>query len=263
MIAGFLTVFGGTGVYANCTNSTAIWSNEGQGVRHIVYGTDGINYGSNIYFEEWRGSQLAWRARGSVTCSNGASTCYGMVRNASGLTGDDETTDVVLETIDADSDGLADWVIFAGLGQKLYYTNGADVNWFNGFQPGNQERVLLPNIYKFLSCRKDKAVQEADTMVEVPEVEIVGAMYAIPAFCARYKTSGSLTPNDLTQDGVWYLDNTKYVGSEFGCKIVSKTETQLNLSCEGEGEHYDTSQNYSMDGLIMRVGDVNLYPCKR
>ncbi|UVC12325.1 hypothetical protein IHQ71_29300 (plasmid) [Rhizobium sp. TH2] len=72
---------------AACTNKTAIWAYEKNGTRHVVYGTDGVDYGSSVYFEEWRGNKLAWRASGAATCSNGAVICSVTVKNASGLSG--------------------------------------------------------------------------------------------------------------------------------------------------------------------------------
>ncbi len=137
-----------------CEQKYGIWATEADGVRHVVYGSDGVAYNSNVYFEEWRQSKLAWRASAKITCSNGAVTCYALVENASGLPGDDSTTDVVLEEIDENADGLPEWVVFAGLGQGLYYSGGAKVEWFNGFGPTEYDRITMPNIYRFLDCRE-------------------------------------------------------------------------------------------------------------
>lgn len=156
-----------------CEQDNAIWANQANGVRHIVYGTNGIRYGSEVYFEEWRQSKLAWRAKAVVTCSNGASICYAMVENASGLAGDDANTDIVVEEIDEDSDDLPEWVIFAALGQNLYYSGGAKVEWFNEFIPAEDDRVTMPNIYQFFDCREPgelklyrPAGESADTFLE-------------------------------------------------------------------------------------------------
>jgi len=145
---------------ATCTDKRAIWENDMGDTRHIVYGTEGVNYFSTIYFEEWRGGKLAWRGGGEITCSNGASTCYGLVRNN---LGDDGITEAVLERIDADGDGVADWVIFAGLSQALWYNEGLKVTWFNGFKPEDpSDRIQASNIYRIAGCR------EMDALVLTP-----------------------------------------------------------------------------------------------
>lgn len=46
-----------------CEQDYAIWVSEADGVRHIVYGSEGVRYYSNVYFEEWRQSRLAWRSK--------------------------------------------------------------------------------------------------------------------------------------------------------------------------------------------------------
>ncbi|MDP3526103.1 MAG: hypothetical protein Q8S27_16120 [Hoeflea sp.] len=137
-----------------CEQDYAIWVSEADGVRHIVYGSEEVRYYSNVYFEEWRQSKLAWRSKGMVTCSNGAVICYANVENASDLGGDDATTSVVIEEIDENADGLPEWVVFAGLGQSIYYDGGAKVEWFNGFGLPEDDRVTMPNVYRFLSCRE-------------------------------------------------------------------------------------------------------------
>lgn len=145
---------------AACTDKRAVWEHRYDGTRHVVFGTEGINYGSEIYFEEWRGDKLAWRGSGTVTCSNGASTCYGLIRN---MLGDDGITESVLESIDENQDGVAEWVIFAGLGQALYYSDGLKVEWFNGFKPDDpSNRIQASNIYKLAGCRETDAVKLAD-----------------------------------------------------------------------------------------------------
>lgn len=139
-----------------CTDKRAVWEHDMGEVRHIVYGTEGVNYFSKIYFEEWRGGKLAWRGRGEITCSNGASTCYGLVRNN---LGDDGITEAVLERIDTDGDRIDDWVVFAGLSQALWYSEGLKVDWFNGFKPEDpSERIQASNIYKLSGCRDTDAL---------------------------------------------------------------------------------------------------------
>jgi hypothetical protein len=145
-------------VDAACSDKRAIWEHSfDDGNKHVVFGTEGINYFSTIYFEEWRGGKLAWRGTGSITCSNGASTCYGMIRNN---LGDEGITEAVLETIDENRDGIADWVIFAGLSQALWYNEGLKVEWFNGFKPEDvSDRIQSSNIYKLAGCRETDALK--------------------------------------------------------------------------------------------------------
>ena len=138
--------------WAGCSDKRAIWSHDMGDIKHVVFGTEGVDYGSKIYFEEWRGGKLAWRGGGEVTCSNGASTCYGLVVNH---IGDGNTTDVVLEQIDENKDGVADWVIFAGLSQALWYSEGLEVEWFNGFKRQDpSDRIQASNIYALSGCRE-------------------------------------------------------------------------------------------------------------
>ena len=138
---------------SQCTDDTAVWSVEHAGITHLVYGLDGF-YFSTVYVEEWRESKLAWRTKSQVTCSNGVSTCYLMVDNAvPDDNGETSTTDVVIEAIDDNHDGLSERLILAGLYQSLHYAGGAKVEWFNGFKPVEDERPTAPNIYKFLKCQ--------------------------------------------------------------------------------------------------------------
>jgi hypothetical protein len=138
--------------WAACSDKRAIWTHDMGYIRHVVFGTEGVNYGSKIYFEEWRGGKLAWRGGGEVTCSNGASTCYGLIVNH---IGDGNTTDVVIEQIDENKDNIADWVIFAGLSQALWYSEGLEVEWFNGFKREDPaDRIQASNIYKLSGCRE-------------------------------------------------------------------------------------------------------------
>ena len=137
---------------AGCTDKRAIWTHDMGDTRHVVYGTEGVNYFSKIYFEEWRDGRLAWRGGGEITCSNGASTCYALVGNHMG---GGNTTEVVVEQIDENRDGIADWVVFAGLSQALWYSEGLEVAWFNGFKREDpSDRIQASNIYKFSGCRE-------------------------------------------------------------------------------------------------------------
>mgnify|MGYP003658993562 CR=1 FL=1 len=114
---------------------------------------NGLSYGSDLTIEERRNGKVAWKAHGFVTCSNGASICYAIMDNNSGLDGNDKTTDVILETINQDDRFVPQWVILAAHAQRLWYNNGLKVEWLNGFHPEDEyERVTAPNIYERMAC---------------------------------------------------------------------------------------------------------------
>lgn len=140
-----------------CEDRKAIWANDGDGSRYIVYGPFGIVNG-DVFFENWRGNRLAFRVKGSVNCSNGVSLCVlSLADNSEAAAGNGEMkeTEVAVETIDDNGDGLSEYAVFASLSQTLYYAEGLkNVEWFNGFVPNLSEPVVLPNVYKFFGCRK-------------------------------------------------------------------------------------------------------------
>src|SRR5262245_34997729 len=99
---------------SQCDEANAIWATEQDGVRHVLYGSEGLSNGSRVSIEEWRKAKLAWRAQGTVICSV-QSICYLVVDN--NLKSPDRETEIIMETIDNDGDELADWVVLAALGQ--------------------------------------------------------------------------------------------------------------------------------------------------
>jgi hypothetical protein len=168
---------------AHCAAKAGIWADRADGgVRTIVYGTNGLIYPSDIYFEEWRGNKLAWRIKGQLECSNGVSTCYAAVGSkgdgVSAPTGEGAKAEgddappmshAVLETIDENDDGMAEFAVFAGLSQILHYDGGANVEWFNGFAPEANDLPASPaNIYKFMGCR---ATEELE-LLEAPRTQL-------------------------------------------------------------------------------------------
>lgn len=246
-----------------CDNARAVWANEKDDVRQVIYGTDGLNYGSTIYLEEWRKGELAWRANGRTTCSNGASICYAMLEDMSGKTGEDATTDVVVETIDADEDGLDDWVVLAAAGQNLYYSGGLKVTWYNGFDNATDDRIVSKNVFKFLSCRKAKEVvlfEPAKTNVD----ELTGALYASPDVCDQYRSTGALTPTEPGRnDGLWWMDDRKIVGHEMDCKIISWLTDTLRARCELDGETTIENYPFRTKGKSREIMSQTLQLCNR
>ncbi|MEW9837991.1 hypothetical protein [Mesorhizobium marinum] len=250
---------------AQCKNETAIWATERDGIRHVVYGSNGVTLSSRVLFEEWRNSKLAWQVSASVTCSNGHSICRVMVPNASGLPGDAGQTVAIVEEIDQDGDGLSEWVVFAALGQMLYYAGGAKVVWYNDFKPGEFDRILIPNRYRFLACR-DGGVPISDAEGADEPDTFVGSLFGIPELCRGFLASGKLVPDhDLSknfQDGLWFMDDARIVGWEFGCDIEAKHSNKLDLKCYGEGDEWTESRSYSEFGPDTRkVGEVVLRRC--
>ena len=155
-----------------CTNADAVWSHAGSDHQTVFYyfqrpgeGTINTSTAGSLRIEQWRGSKLAWRQNGRWAYSNG-NPVLSVTMEANGY-GDNQATDrdqnqgeapeayAVMETIDANADGLSDWIILAGLNQATYYSGGAKVEWFNGFVPDKDARQILPeNIYRFLACKK-------------------------------------------------------------------------------------------------------------
>jgi hypothetical protein len=246
-----------------CDNAHAVWASEKDDVRQVIYGTDGLNYGSTIYLEEWRQGKLAWRANGRTTCSNGASICYAMFEDMSGKTGEDATTDVVVETIDADEDGLDDWIVLAAAGQNLYYSGGLKVTWYNGFDNVTDDRIVSRNVFRFLSCRTAKELvlfEPAKTDVD----ELTGALYASPDVCDQYRSTGALTPTEPGKsEGLWWMDDRKIVGSEMDCKIVALSNDTLRARCELAGKTSIEDYPFRTKGKSREIMGQTLQLCNR
>jgi hypothetical protein len=246
-----------------CDNARAVWANEKDSVRQVIYGSDGLNYGSTIYLEEWRDGKLAWRANGRTTCSNGASICYAMFEDMSGKTGDDALTSAVIESVDADEDGVDDWIILAAAAQTFYYSAGLKVTWYNDFDNPNEERILPRNVFKLLSCRNAKEV----VLFEPPKTdvdELTGALYASPDVCDQYRSTGALTPTKPgTNDGPWWMDDRKIVGHEMDCKIISFSTDTLRARCELDGETTVENYPFRTKGKTREIMSQKLQLCNR
>lgn len=246
-----------------CQKKNAVWVNERDGVRYVIYGTDGFEMFSAVNLEEWRDDKLAWRAKANVTCSNGVSVCYLLIENASGLSGDDATTSIVVEQIDEHGDGLSEWVVLAGMDSALWYSGGAKVEWFNGFKPKTtDERVIAPNIYSFESCHEAAITTQEDT----PKREVSGQLFGIPDLCKAYLREGSLiadtTADGRANDGLWWLDDKNLVGWEFECDVTNRTNDSLSLSCSGEGETWEENRKLRKGNGWIEVSGVRLNSCR-
>jgi hypothetical protein len=204
-----------------CTNTDAIWEAKGDKLRYVVYGTDGLNYFSVAFLEEWRGDKLAWRTTGRVSCSNGASICYLLLDRADG---GEKSIEIIMEGIDVEGDDLTDWIVFAALGQSLWYEGDPKVKWYNGFVPAEGERIIPPNIYRFSACRSEALVPEP------------AELFALPALCEQYKATGKLEPDPSSQppETYWWMRGTQITGAAGACEVksfnMSRTAT---TSCAG------------------------------
>lgn len=237
-------------VAAACDKSNAQWVSEGK-TRYVLYGTQGVDYLSHLFIEEWREGQLAWRGRGRVTCSLGVIVCYALMSMDSPPSdGQPATTMSVVEVIDENDDGLPEWVVFAGLAQQLFGNGGLKVKWFNGFKPdGESPDVVAPNIYKLDGCRPPRQK---------------GGIYGVPELCAAYRRDGSLTPDPIfgTSDGTWWMDDTVVVGQDGSCDILDKdSDGTIVLAC-GWGADEEETRKYREVGQTRYLNDIALTVCK-
>lgn len=201
---------------AECDDTTAIWATaEDDGVRHLLYGTSSITMWSGIFIEEWRSGKRAWRTKAAwATCSNGEVTCSVQFSDE---TSSDGGASAVIERIDEDRDGLAEWIVLAGLREELYYGGGAAVEWDEGFRPedddGMSERAVpSSNAFKFFACRKDPVAMDKTTLFGADEV------------CHKYRESGSLEPDPTfpsAPDAIWWMTGSVIKGAEFNCSVAS------------------------------------------
>jgi hypothetical protein len=240
---------------APCDDYRAIWANDGpDSVRHVIYHVDtngevdqdAPTFGY-LFIEEWRERKLAWRTAAPVTCSNGVSTCYALVRTADlhgASSGDDEprssdsdqdaepATNTIIEMIDENADKLSEWVVLAGLGQELYYSGGAKVEWYNGFKPEQGERATAPNHYRYAGCRTAPVLPEKSSL------------FVKPAVCDYYRKTGSLDPGEDFKPypgSIVWMKGNEIGGGNLKCKIRS-------FSPAGDAVTADCSDWLSHDG---------------
>jgi len=257
-----------------CDDDRAIWAHDGSdGVRHIIYRVvgdelpDDVSSFGYFFIEEWRKGKLTWRTTATLTCSNGASTCYVPVplagfdggaetdpQDADPAAGDqngDASTDTIIETIDGNGDDVSDWVVLAGLGQELYYSGGARVEWYNGFKPEEYERLTAPNQYKYAGCRTDRVLPEKSSL------------FVKPGICDYYRKTGSLDPGKDFKPHpgkiVWMKGN-EIGGGNLKCDIVSFNEGgTISASCaEGAGKTSEPTTfrfAYGWDHVVLDNGD--------
>lgn len=261
------------GAHARCNDEHAIWeaSSDG-GVRHtLVIRSDDQMFGFVARIEEWRNDRLAWRVQGTILCSNGDVTCRLDIPNM--MDPDDPNKDeedyatAIVERIYEDSDDNAEWIVLAGLHQKLYYSGGANVEFVNGFsREYEDERIVAPNVYKFSGCREASSAPKTGS----PSQQIVGTLYGIPQLCDIYKSEGTLIPSivgDLPSTdfrfGTWWMDDKRVVGGQGDCTIVKKDpDGTIDLTCSAWDQTWSESRKYSEKGGQRRVGNVKLRPCK-
>lgn len=186
-----------------------------------------------------------------------------MLEDASGKTGDDGLASAVIESIDADGDGIDEWVILAAAAQTLYYSGGLKVIWYNGFENPKGERILPANVFKLLSCRKSKDL----VLFEPPETdpdELTGALYASQDVCDQYRSTGALTPTEPGKnDGLWWMDDRKIVGHEMDCKILSWSTDSLRAECALDGQSNVATYPFRTKGAVREIMSQTLRLCNR
>lgn len=252
-------------VAAACDNSNAQWVAEADEARFVLYGTKGLNYASKLYLEQWRKDKLAWRGRGSVTCSLGASICYALMRTDGEPNGRyPDTVDIELETIDEDDNGVPEWVVLAAFSQTVYGARrGLQVEWFNGFKPDASPYPLAPNIYKFDGCPDTRTKLDPELGIPLPPV---GPIYGIPELCGAYLRDGSLTPDPISgaTDGTWWMDDRALVGQNNACDIAGKKDGgNIELICQDSyGVEEQTVRRYREAGQTRYIDDIALTLCK-
>lgn len=248
---------------AACKDDLAIWAVEQGGVRNITYQaqTDGLrSMWPHMVLEEWRDGKLAWRAVASTTCSNGHSICYIFAPNNLSLIGE-STTEAIIERVDENRDGLADWMIFAGLGELIWYADGLRVDWFNGFGKAEQEeRTTLPNQYRFSGCQTE--LSNEDKAKLAAEIELTQRpLYALPELCAQAK-NGARTEDFIpggNDGGIWWTRGRRIVGWEYSCVIRSIKDGVANIHCDmGDLGVWDDSPGWieTEDALEISNGDA-------
>ena len=135
-----------------------VWvANQGD-EKYLLYGTDGVNYGSAITIEKQSDNQLLWRTEGYITCSNGAVICRVVLPVLNSEMNAEQETAAVLETISDEAGEFVEWVVFAALSQNLYYAGGVKVEPFKETGRIKNEPETAPNIFQRLDYAKARRV---------------------------------------------------------------------------------------------------------
>lgn len=261
---GWLLALSAPAFTSDCEDKDAIWSASTDKARYVIYGTDGLNMFSDVTLEQWRNQKLAWRTTGKVSCSNGIVVCRLDLPNNSGSTEPGDETFSIIEKIDENGDGIADWAIFAGLESELWHAGGAKVEWFNGFAPEHDDdRQTAPNIFQLDSCRL--SALPAPTVlapnVTLPPVT-VGPVYADPAICRAFRSANGFAP-PVENDGFWWMDDERVVGMEWECRIAKRTAISLDLACSGEGETWNETRRFRSGNDWVEIDDIRLVQCMK
>lgn len=144
-----------------CPQGSPVWHAENNGTNYFIYGTYGLNHGSQVSIEGWQGTQKAWVSDGTVSCSNGASICYLTVKNEREEPSIGESH-IVVETIDDDRNGTPEWVVLASFGQTMWPVWGLQAEWSEGIE---KAPIYPPNIYKLFDCQQSGASELAATLI--------------------------------------------------------------------------------------------------
>ncbi|MCV0351842.1 MAG: hypothetical protein K5863_17325 [Nitratireductor sp.] len=146
--------------YAQCENKNTSWIAERDGTRYQISGSHGLSYGSAVAIEGFQDTRRLWVAKGTITCSNGASICYLLVDRGTDAP-DTGPIGVVLETIDENEDDMPEWAILASFGQTMW-PYGLRAEWAEAAPVENRSPIFPPNIYRLKHCRVDNSIAVPD-----------------------------------------------------------------------------------------------------
>lgn len=235
-----------------CSNADAVWVADDDTGRTVLRTPEGPAWGWIASFERWEKGARVWQLDAEISCSLGQGICQVAVPNMMGAKDETENlTNAVVERIDENDDDVSDWIIFAGLGENLYYGGGANVIWSPGFD--QVKRIQIPNIFQLAGCRNSSNDASWQSMI-----------YAIEPVCQmalRTQTVEEFSRyGEHASEGLWWMNDKKSVGWEFECLIDRwNPDLTISLTCSGEGSKWNEIQKVRqvneeriLDGLRLR-----------